>query len=917
MKIPFRLTRLESPAGPADAGLLLADDAAALAKACAAMRPMPAVFCVAGGFLLLASALPPGTIRLRRLGGDLFVPVDAQLLPRLLPDEIVGLTKARGLIVLADGALAFDPTRPLLPEQWLKPPRVHRREWTALPEPPMLADRLTAIERPTPPGAVLEILAAGEPDDANPLAGHGQAGGVPEDARPGAGSMLGQVGAGMLLGAAQLAAWMGKQLNAPGLGNLAGKLARKAVEKVPRITEKILGDQEAALREVLRQLQSGDIEQALKRAPIAVGDPSSTPAVDTTANLSPRDPRFSLRDLLGCGGGSAWLGGGDVWNDLAREYRRLAEEAARRGDARRAAYLYGVLLRDVRAAANALMAGGYFRDAAILYRDKLADPLAAAKAFERAGEYDEAVRLYERREDYEAAAELLRRIGDEDRAVEYFERAANRLRDRGQWLEAGDLVRKKLGRREAATALYRAGWTHGGANHIACGERLVDELLVAESWDGYDELLDEARRHYPADQSADASRFFNYALHVGPDFLPPERMDLARDRVLLHFARHLRANPSSVRRAGEKARELFVPKGGWTGPQVRDAEYAARALAKGSNPTKPDISLPIPVGEGTLTAVAAARVSRDLVLAVGDRVSVWRSATGETVRVAQLPNGRALGLATNDDATTIHILYADPSGVHLKCYCVNLTASVRTLPAYLAEGQVRVADDGEEIADWYLQPASYERDGEPAVALVRPGRRTTYYGTYLREKTDEDATSKLVGPKQYLLASFGPAERWEWDENFLRHVVGSQTRRWVTNWTPAIPEQGPLRQPAVDWLDPEEGYLQIVGIDSGGVLRWNAFHDPSPDQTMDSAYFVLQNVTFTAACFRGASHIAAASTGGSIHWLTVESQSRIVAEHRSMPLGHPSRIVFLAVGRTRDEVLAVFADGTVTRVRTT
>lgn len=912
MKIPFRLARLESPAGPADAGLLLADDAAALAKACATIRPFPTVFRVAGGFLLLASALPPGTIRLRRLGGDLFVPVDAQLLPRLLPDEIVGLTKTRGLIVLADGALAFDPTRPLLPNEWLKPPRVRREVWTALPEPPALADRLTAIERPSPPGAVLEILAAGEPDDANPLAGKGQSGGVPEDARPVAGSMLGQVGAGTLLGVAQLAAWMGKQLNAPSLGNLAGKLARKAVEKVPRITEKILGDQEAALREVLRQLQSGDIEKALKRAPIAVGDPTRTPAIDTSAKLTPRDPRFSLRDLLGGGGGAAWLGGGDVWNDLAREYRRLAEEAARHGDARRAAYLYGVLLRDVRAAANALMAGGYFHDAAILYRDKLADPLAAAKAFERAGEYDEAVRLYERREDYEAAAELLRRIGDEDRAVEYFERASDRLRDRGQWLEAGDLVRKKLGRREAATALYRAGWKRGGANHLACGERLIDEVLVAESWAAFDELLDEAMC---LESSTHASRFFNYALDAGRDSLPVERMESARDRVQLFYARRLRENPTSIRRAGEQARELFAPKGGWTGPQVRDAEFAARALAKRSNPTKPDIALAVPPADGTLTAVAVARVSRDLVLAVGDRVSVWRSATGETVRVAQLSGARPLGLATNDDATTIHVLYADATGVHLKCYGANPTASVRSLPAYLAEGQIKLCEDDDAIADWYLQPASYEHDGEPVVALVRPGRRTTFYGTYLREETMEDKTNQLVGPKQYLLANLGPAERWEWDENFLRHVVGSQTRREVTNWTPAVPDRSPLRQPAADWISPSENFLQLVGIDAGGVLRWHICHDPDPDHTMGSAHFALPDGHFTAACFRGPGHMAAATANGEIHWFNVISGYSIVTEYRPTPLGHPSRIAFLAMGRSRDEVLAVFADGQIARVR--
>ena len=79
-----------------------------------------------------------------------------------------------------------------------------------------------------------------------------------------------------------------------------------------------------------------------------------------------------------------WLGGADIWAELAREYRRLAQEAAARGDHRRAAYIHGVLLRDLRSAANALMAGGLFRDAALIFRDKLNDDLSAARAFEQA-----------------------------------------------------------------------------------------------------------------------------------------------------------------------------------------------------------------------------------------------------------------------------------------------------------------------------------------------------------------------------------------------------------------------------------------------------------------------------------------------------------------------------------------------------
>src|SRR5205814_944312 len=81
--------------------------------------------------------------------------------------------------------------------------------------------------------------------------------------------------------------------------------------------------------------------------------------VDAGSDLGRRDPQYSLAALLGDGGpASVWLGGGDVWAELAAEYRRIARDAAARGDHRRAAYIYGVLLRDLRLAADTLAAGG-------------------------------------------------------------------------------------------------------------------------------------------------------------------------------------------------------------------------------------------------------------------------------------------------------------------------------------------------------------------------------------------------------------------------------------------------------------------------------------------------------------------------------------------------------------------------------
>ena len=53
--------------------------------------------------------------------------------------------------------------------------------------------------------------------------------------------------------------------------------------------------------------------------------------------------------------------------ELAAEYRKAAEQAIRRGDYRRAAFIYGKLLRDYRTAANVLMQGGLHHDAAVLF----------------------------------------------------------------------------------------------------------------------------------------------------------------------------------------------------------------------------------------------------------------------------------------------------------------------------------------------------------------------------------------------------------------------------------------------------------------------------------------------------------------------------------------------------------------------
>src|SRR3954465_9349560 len=124
MKVPFQLRRVE----PAPAvAFLIESDAAELLRLVARLgRPgFPTVHAVAGGFLIrLAtpeSSSHPGVTRLRALSANLFLPVDAELSPALLPDEAQALVRHRGLVFLPGGrVLAFDPEATLGPAELLR-----------------------------------------------------------------------------------------------------------------------------------------------------------------------------------------------------------------------------------------------------------------------------------------------------------------------------------------------------------------------------------------------------------------------------------------------------------------------------------------------------------------------------------------------------------------------------------------------------------------------------------------------------------------------------------------------------------------------------------------------------------------------------------------------------------------------------
>lgn len=130
MLIPLRL-RLVDARAPTDAVLIHSEEVAPLAAALARLDGnVSDVFRVVGGFVLIlrdSTGEPLPGLPLRRLGGDFFTTVDAIPQPALLTDELVGLTREQGLILLPQGpVLAFNLASPLTPSAWLKPAAVRR-----------------------------------------------------------------------------------------------------------------------------------------------------------------------------------------------------------------------------------------------------------------------------------------------------------------------------------------------------------------------------------------------------------------------------------------------------------------------------------------------------------------------------------------------------------------------------------------------------------------------------------------------------------------------------------------------------------------------------------------------------------------------------------------------------------------------
>jgi tetratricopeptide (TPR) repeat protein len=929
MNVPFHLRR-RPESSPAVALYWPEPDAAGLLVLCArlGLDPSGRIHAVSGGFLVkldAPTARPiPGAIRLRNLSASLFLPVDADLVPALLDDEAGALVRDRGLVFLPGcRVLGFDPRVPLdLSALLVAEPRPCRA-WEPLPDREILADRIEEV--------VVELPQALAGD---PLEDSGEEIGTeeprPEDSGPEA-----RLRGGAARGAGRGLRWIGRTLGLKALADLGSKWVEEAREITPGLSQAVLGRQAAALRDLLREFREGDVNRALRHAP-ALGEPGGPRGAvpHAGARLPAQELTYSLgalTDRPGRGAAGTWSGGRDLMAELTREYRKAAEEAARRGDHRRAAVIYGRLLRDYRTAAQTLQQGGLHRDAAVLYLTRLDDPRAAARAFEAAGEVDRAVPLYRRQGEHERAGDLLRRLGEEEAALAEYRRAAEGLAGTpGGHLAAGDLLLAKAGRADLAREQFAAGWARRPeGNAVPCALRLAGLDAEAGAVDALRALLDEADAYFaPPGNHHEAGRFYNGVARLAAREGLAAARDELRDRALLGLATKLRGD---ARMGGKPAlglvSTLLGGPGTWPATVVSDADFAVRAAS--DHDRTPARGGPsdaatrrFRVGVGVVTAVGWAPEADEVFLGFEEgEVDCYRPASAEVVRVAtdHLP---VASLAASADGRRVVILRADSSGVGALSvhdrepdgrYALRLETPV--------EGLVEpwltplVAEVGRELVGlWDGRTFSFltvdfltscgrltlpRPDAAPTAALLVP------------RPVDPVSTSVRVvhrGRTPALSEDFAALmhDGREWS---LLGQEGQASQPTGLLWRPCLPESSPLRSVPLSWAWDAE-HLEFAGLGGYGLLHAARLRCSGGVLELGATHVSVETGGYLAAAIVRPGLIAGV-TRSRIEWLRGGSETS--ARTTTTEVALPSAVACVPSRRT-DELIVICADGFIARV---
>jgi tetratricopeptide (TPR) repeat protein len=738
-----------------------------------------------------------------------------------------------------------------------------------------------------------------------------------EAPRPGSSGGIARAAGGAAMGLGRALHWVGNALHLHGLASLGASLIGGALALAPRLSESLLGRQEAALRELLRHFRDGRLEQALRRALPIGGEPGRGSTAAGNANLPFHNLRYSLGSLLGSGPAGLWFGGGDVQLELAREYRKAAEQATRAGDYRRAAFIYGKLLSDFRSAADVLFRGSLFHDAAILYLEKVGDELMAAKAFAAAGEIERALELYRRKGEHLLAGDLLRRNGDEEAAlVEYTVAAERMVSQRQDYLAAGNLMLEHVGRTDLARAYYLAGWAlRRTSRSVPCGRRLAWLYATHGESDELRGLVGEMERFFapPGDEAATAECFNDIAVLADRPELASIRDEL-RDRALLAIAAKVREQAKRFIVSGSPVSLLLGHCPAWSPAMVRDAEFGYRAAlrpAKDRRDTRHDHTVThVKVGNGTVTAVCHAPDSGEMFLGFDDG-SVYSFHPATTVRVCHSHyRGPVHALACDAIGHFLAALRsANGETGEMNCY-------LRRLGTYWMDAVRVVSGPG----GLWLSPLAMPSGGDLVLALHDGERMVLLRGSGMLSEGEVAqpfdpaglrAILLLTVPGQYPPVALPFAVAFDAiipcksaDETWARPYARLGAR-------PGFRAGSTLQSASLALLQPEPNLLHVAGVTAEGAVFWAvlAWKDGCLE-TLATASATTSGGYFAAAFARPG--LLAAVAESHIDWYRIGAGRLTVVSTTRIDL--PNVVACYPCARTQ-ELMIVLADGEAVSLR--
>jgi hypothetical protein len=267
-------------------------------------------------------------------------------------------------------------------------------------------------------------------------------------------------------------------------------------------------------------------------------------------------------------------------------------------------------------------------------------------------------------------------------------------------------------------------------------------------------------------------------------------------------------------------------------------------------------------------------------------------------------SGHVLALSADPEGRVIYTLTELAGDRFLRCFLRASGSIVQPM------GQALLERWDEEPQAWYLEPTASTDGDAPRVALSGPRGLVQFSGWYLQPGPPDNCPADWLNTR--LMVRDGDGGTWDWADRTIRYTSGEppphRLLRWVPNWSPAPGAIRPL-----DWLTPAAGLLEVTGVDADGVLHWSAFDARSSGTSQQRAASVTDASRFRAACLVSPGVVAAVTGRNELHWLK-KIQGGSLRRQAVSKLAQPGEVVALVSRPAANEVVAVFADGSVSRI---